>query len=85
MYNTLSDFVTAKKLNRLIKTYLDGTYRRSRQANSCTCISHSERSEKRRCFIATAFRLCFKICYQEGSNKRGGTEAECDTTVFDLR
>jgi hypothetical protein len=35
-------------------------------------------SKTRRCFIATAFHLCFRIFCQEGPGKPGGTEIKWD-------
>jgi hypothetical protein len=37
--------------------------------------------ETRTCFIAIAFRLCFRMCHQEGPRELGRTEIEWDTSV----
>jgi hypothetical protein len=37
-----------------------------------------------RCFITTAFQLCFRICHQEGPRKSGGTEIKWDTSAARL-
>jgi hypothetical protein len=40
--------------------------------------------KKRRCFIATAFQLCFRVCHLEGPGKPGGTEIKWDTSAVGL-
>jgi hypothetical protein len=73
------------KLVRLIKMCLNKTY-------TTVCIgkylsdtfSYSKQSETRRCFIAIAFKLGFRICHQEGPRKPGGAEIEWDTSPSGL-
>jgi hypothetical protein len=45
---------------------------------------YPEWSKTRRCFIATAFQLCFRICHQESPRKPGGTEIRWDTSAAGL-
>jgi hypothetical protein len=44
----------------------------------------SEWPEIRRCFIAIAFQLCFKIRHQEGLRGTGKSDIELDTSAFGL-
>jgi hypothetical protein len=46
---------------------------------SVWCISYSEWSETRRCFITISLQLCFIICHQTGPRKSGRTENEWNT------
>jgi hypothetical protein len=48
------------------------------------CISYSQWSEIRRCFITTAFQFCFRIHHQRGSRKSGGTGIEWTTSASGL-
>jgi hypothetical protein len=37
--------------------------------------------KKRRCFITTAFQICFRICHYERPVKPGGTETKWDKSA----
>ena len=45
------------------------TYSRVRVGKHLSDVSLQEWLEKRRCFNAIAFKLCFRICHYEGSGK----------------
>jgi hypothetical protein len=74
LYNILIEFGIPWKLFGLIKMCLNETY--SRVQKSARLVYLSEWPETRRCFITTAFQLCFGICHQEGPREPGRTENE---------
>jgi hypothetical protein len=84
-YSILIEFGVPMKLVRLIKMCLNETY-------SKICIgkhlpdkvSCAEWFKTRRCFIAIAFQLCFRICHEEGPERPGGTEMKWDASAADL-
>jgi hypothetical protein len=71
LYKNLTEFGISMKLSMLGKMCLNEFNIKVRIVKTLCSISYSEWSESRRCFSATAFQLCFRICYQEGPTKSG--------------
>jgi hypothetical protein len=62
MYSIVMKFGISMKLGRLIKVYLNGTYSKVHIGNHLYDNFPLQSDQTRRCFIATAFQLCFGIC-----------------------
>jgi hypothetical protein len=72
LYNILIEFGVPMKLVRLIKMCLTETYSRVSVGKILSLrFPIKKKLKKRRCFIATAFQLCFILCHYEGSGKAG--------------
>jgi len=70
MYHILIEFCIPVKPLRLIKMCLSETCSKvCIGKKSVWCISYSEWSKTRRCFIAITFWLWFRICHQEDPRK----------------
>jgi hypothetical protein len=76
LYNILIGFGIPRKLVGLIKMCLNETYSRVRIGKNLSEKFTIENGLKKRCFITTAFQLCFGMCLQEGPRERGGTGTE---------
>jgi hypothetical protein len=62
LYNTLIDFVIPMKLAKLIKMCSNETCSEFQIGKHLSdTIFYSEWSETKRCFIAAAFQLCFRL------------------------
>jgi hypothetical protein len=81
LYNILTEFGVLTKLVRIIKMCLIETYSKGCIGKNYQMHSYSERSETRRCFIAIAFQLCFRICHQGGQRKLGEIGIEWNISV----
>jgi hypothetical protein len=74
LYNILTEFGVSMKVVRLLKMCL----------KSVGCISYSQWSEIKRCFIAIAFQFLFRISHQEGPRKGGRIGNEWNTSAYGL-
>jgi hypothetical protein len=73
------------KLVRLIKMCLNETYSKVRIGKNLSDNFPGQNGIKQgRCFIATAFQLCFRICLYEGPEILGGAEIKWDTSAASL-
>jgi hypothetical protein len=84
LYNILTEFGIPAKLVRLIKMCLKETYCKVCIGKHVWCISYLEWSETRRCFIAVAFQLCFRICHQKGPRMSERIGIECNTSSWSV-
>jgi hypothetical protein len=71
LYNILIKYGVPMNLVRLIKMCVNETYSKVATSKILSCISYSEWSETRKCFITIAFQLCFGICYDKVPKKLG--------------
>jgi hypothetical protein len=60
LYNIVIEFCVPTKLVRMIKMYLNKTYSKVRRGKHL-CDNFPKWPKTRRCFIATAFQICFRI------------------------
>jgi hypothetical protein len=85
LYNILIQFGAPLKLDRLIKMCLNETYSKVRIGKYLSDKCPIENGLKiRRCFMATAFKLHFRICHYECPGKTSGTEIKWETSVAGL-
>jgi hypothetical protein len=63
LYNILIEFGVAMEIARLIKVCLNETYNEGRIGKFCLNFPIQNNIKRKRCFIDTAFQLCFRICH----------------------
>jgi len=85
LYNTNipTQFGIFMKLDRIIKMCLNDSDTKVHIGKYVTCISYSEWSKTRICFVTIVFQFCFSICHQEGPRK-SRTAIEWNTSTHDL-
>jgi hypothetical protein len=67
---------------RIITMYLNETYSKVCIDIHLSDVSYSKWSKTRRCFIAIAFKLYFRIHHYNGPRKTGRNKIEWDTSML---
>jgi hypothetical protein len=82
LYNIPTEFGIPMEPVRLVKMFLNETYRTVQVGKNLSDMFPIKKGfETRRCFIAIAFKLCFRVCHHEGSGKLGCPEKKWYTSA----
>jgi hypothetical protein len=84
LYNILIEFGVPMKQVTLIKMCLNETYSKVRIGKHLSDNFSIQNGVKKRCFIATVFLFCFRLCQEEGIVKPGETEIKWNTSAAGL-
>jgi hypothetical protein len=74
LWSILIEFGVPMKLSKLVKMCSNETYSKVCIGKNLSDFSYRKWSKIRRCFITTAFLLCFRICHWEGAGKQVGVK-----------